>query len=178
MNNPFDYISGQIIIKGRAYSAKEVIRGLLEQGIAITENEDGLKIGFKHFQPLSNSEQILEENNSLKCPFIPYISQITTRLDELSASISLSANSSLNSAPSQQFSQSRNAAPSNSSSSPHSSFFSPFDNPSFQSSKQNDKEKFFSSSFLDKHDKCSSCGATLPQNAFFCNKCGSHVRSG
>ena len=55
MNNSYDQISGQIIIKGRVYSAKEVIRGLLEQGIAITESQEGLKIGFKHILPQSMS---------------------------------------------------------------------------------------------------------------------------
>jgi hypothetical protein len=54
MNNRFDpleHISGMIVIKGRSYSSKEVIRGLLELGINITENAEGLKIGFKHFPP-------------------------------------------------------------------------------------------------------------------------------
>jgi len=31
MNQPLDQVSGSILIRGRAYSAKEVIRGLLER---------------------------------------------------------------------------------------------------------------------------------------------------
>lgn len=170
MNNPFDHISGHIQIKGRAYSAKEVIRGLLEQGIAITESSEGLKIGFKLFPPQSPSQQALEENSVKGCPFISHISQITSRLDDISTRINPQANNASN----------NHFFSSTTSKSPSSFSFSPFSEQSFQSDHRKEKEKFFSSSesFLENRQKCSSCGASLPQNAFFCNKCGSNVRSG
>ena len=170
MNNPFDHISGQIMIKGRVYSAKEVIRGLLEQGIAITESSEGLKIGFKLFLPQSTSQQALEENSVNGCPFISHMSQIASRLDDLSTRFDSQANNA----------SGNYLSSSNSSKSPSSPSFSPFSDQSFQTDHRKEKEKFFSSadSFLDNHQKCSSCGTSLPQNAFFCNKCGSNVRSG
>jgi hypothetical protein len=170
MNNPFDHISGQIRIKGRSYSAKEVIRGLLEQGINITESSEGLKIGFKHFSPLSPSRQILEENNTTGCPFMSSISDLTARIDEISSRLDSQPHKSTAGPP---FDLSPPKSPS-------SSPFSPFNNQTFQSSSRKEQEKFLGSgsSLLDKHQKCSSCGAILPQNAFFCNKCGSHTRSG
>ena len=56
--------------------------------------------------------------------------------------------------------------------------FSPFSANPFTS--KNDHEEIFSSrdKFSDDDRKCSSCGSVLPSNAFFCNKCGSHIRSG
>lgn len=174
MNNPFDQISGQIIIKGRVYSAKEVIRGLLEQGIAITESSEGLKIGFKLFPPQSiSSHTTLEENGVINCPFIPYMSQITSRLNDLSTRLNLS-HTDVGFSPSE--SSFTSSIPEDST----PSSFSPFNPSSFQSDEEKEKEKFFSSSssFFDNRRKCPSCGATIPQNAFFCNKCGNHVRSG
>jgi len=170
MNNPFDHISGQIKIKGRSYSAKEVIRGLLEQGINITESSEGLKIGFKHFSPLSPSRQVLEDNNITGCPFISSISDLTTRIDDISSRLDSQSSKSVESF-------SFDPPPPKS---PSSSPFSPFNSQAFQSSSRKEQEKFLGSgnSLLDKNQKCSSCGAILPQNAFFCNKCGSHVRSG
>lgn len=171
MNNPFDQISGQINIKGRVYSAKEVIRGLLEQGIAITESSEGLKIGFKLFSPQSASSNAISTiNDSSACPFLPYMSQISARLDNLTTRL-----------------DSENEAdfsPSKFSSSPvenlASSPFSPRNNPSLMPDQREEREKFFSSTdnLVENHQKCSSCAATLPQNAFFCNKCGKHARSG
>ncbi len=174
MNNPFDQISGQIIIKGRVYSAKEVIRGLLEQGIAITESSEGLKIGFKVFSPQSTSSNtVLEEDGVINCPFIPYMSQITTRLNDLSTLLNLSHNDA-------GFSPSKSSITSSMPEDPPLSSFSPFNTSSFQSDEEKEKEKFFSSnsSFFDNRRKCPSCGASISQNAFFCNKCGNHVRSG
>lgn len=174
MNNPFDQISGQIIVKGRVYSAKEVIRGLLEQGIAITESSEGLKIGFKLFSPQSTSSQTtLEGNGVTSCPFIPYMSQIATQLDDLMSRINLQPKEG-------DVSPSRSSFSSFLPEPPTSTTFSPFDTSSFQSKKEKEKEKFFSSSsnLFDNRKKCPSCGAIISQNAFFCNKCGNHVRSG
>jgi ribosomal protein L40E len=175
MNNPFDQISGQIIIKGRAYSAKEVIRGLLEQGIAITEGSEGLKIGFKLFSPESISYQntTLEGNSVPNCPFIPYMSQITSQLEELTARLNNQHNT-------EEISPSDSAFPSAKAEDPPSSAFSPFNTSFFQSRNEEEKDQFFSASnnFFENRQKCPSCGATIPQNAFFCNKCGKHVRSG
>ena len=173
MNNPFDQISGQIIIKGRVYSAKEVIRGLLEQGIAITEGSEGLKIGFKHFSPESESHQnTFEENSIPNCPFIPYMSQITTQLEDLTARLNNQHTTEENSPLNSPFPPSKVEDPT-------SSAFSPF-NTSFFQSNEEEKDQFFSASnsFYENRQKCPSCGATIPQNAFFCNKCGKHVRSG
>ncbi|MHA2225772.1 MAG: zinc ribbon domain-containing protein [Candidatus Hodarchaeales archaeon] len=170
MNNPFDQISGQFIINGRAYSAKEVIRGLLEQGIAINEGSEGLKIGFKHFSPqTSTSQDILEGNGAGICPFIPYMSQITSRLDDLSSRMNSQHNTDI------PHSKSTFVPTSPENSEPP---FSPFKLSSFDSRSDNETFVHSSSSFFDAKQKCSSCGAPLPQNAFFCNKCGNHVRSG
>ena len=175
MNNPFENIKGQILVNGRVYSAKEVIRGLLEQGISITESAEGMTIGFKQFEPTtSSSQEFTQSNNLLECPFVPYMSkvnlyleEITSRLDSQDFRSSPTSKSQLN-----LFQQDQ----------PKSSSFSPFSNPSFttEKKKNSEKENFFSSGggFLDKNQKCSSCGTALPQNAFFCNKCGNHVRSG
>ena len=173
MNNPFDQISGQINIKGRIYSAKEIIRGLLEQGIAISESSEGLKIGFKLFSPQSASNNINSAfNESSGCPFLPYMSQITARLDDLT--------NRLDSESEAEFSQPKFSFSSTPSENIMSSPFSPQQNPSLIPEPREEREKFFSSSdnFFENRQKCSSCGASLPQNAFFCNKCGNHVRSG
>lgn len=174
MNNPFDQISGQIIIKGRVYSAKEVIRGLLEQGIAITEGSEGLKIGFKLFPPESTSHQNAFEGNAVtSCPFIPYMSQITTQLEDLTGRLNKEHNNS-------DISPSNSSFPSSKPENPTPSSFSPFNTSYFQSNDEEEKDQFFSASnsFYENRQKCPSCGATIPQNAFFCNKCGNHVRSG
>ena len=176
MNNPFDQISGQIIIKGRAYSAKEVIRGLLEQGIAITEGSEGLKIGFKHFLPESTAQTTFEGNSVPNCPFIPYMSQITTQLEDLTARLN-------NQYIDEEFSPSNSSFPSPKAENPAPSAFSPFNTSFFNSNQSKDEEEkdhFFraSNSFYENRQKCPSCGAVIPQNAFFCNKCGKHVRSG
>ena len=174
MNNPFDQISGQIIIKGRVYSAQEVIRGLLEQGIAITESAEGLKIGFKLFPPQSTYSQTpIEENGIPDCPFLPYMSQITSRLDDLSTRLNLENNEAA-------VNPSRSSFTPSISEDPTPSPFSPFGNSSFVSNKEEENEKTLSSNsnFFDNRRKCPSCGALIPQNAFFCNKCGNHVRSG
>jgi hypothetical protein len=171
MNNPFDQISGQIIIKGRVYSAKEVIRGLLEQGIAITEGSEGLKIGFKLFSPEAESHQNTIEGNSIpNCPFIPYMSQITTQLEDLTARLNNQHNSEENSPLDSPFPSSKTEDLTS----------SPFNTSFFQSKDEEEKDQFFSASnsFYENRQKCPSCGATIPQNAFFCNKCGKHVRSG
>ncbi len=173
MNNPFDQISGQINIKGRIYSAKEVIRGLLEQGIAITESSEGLKIGFKLFSPQSVSTNVNSAiNDSSGCPFLPYMSQITARLDDLT--------NRLDSENEADFSQPKFSFSSTPVENLASSPFSPKNNSPLMPEQREEKEKFFSSTanFFENRQKCSSCGATLPQNAFFCNKCGNHVRSG
>jgi hypothetical protein len=175
MNNPFDHIKGHITVNGRTYSAKEVIRGLLEQGISITESAEGMKIGFKQFSPITASSQDFTQGNEIsECPFIPYMDKVTLYLENITSRLESNEYRSPSQFKSQlDFSQSDK---------PSSSAFSPFDTSSFQSdAKTNqEKEKFFSSgtSYLDKHQKCSACGATLSQNAFFCNKCGNHVRSG
>ena len=174
MNNPFDQISGQIIIKGRVYSAKEVIRGLLEQGIAITEGSEGLKIGFKLFSPESTSPQNTFEGNAVtNCPFIPHMSQITTQLEDLTARLNKQYNNSSIPASDSTFQSSK---PEN----PAPPTFSPFNTSFSQSNEEEEKDQFFSASnsFYENRQKCPSCGATIPQNAFFCNKCGNHVRSG
>ncbi|UCG00447.1 MAG: zinc ribbon domain-containing protein [Candidatus Heimdallarchaeota archaeon] len=175
MNNPFDQISGQIIIKGRVYSAKEVIRGLLEQGIAITEGSEGLKIGFKLFPPESTSYQnTVEGNTDNSCPFIPYMSQITTQLEDLTARLNDQHKDS-------SFPPSNSSFPSSKPDNPVQPSFSPFNSSLFQSKDdEEEKDQFFSvsNSFYENRQKCPSCGATIPQNAFFCNKCGNHVRSG
>ena len=178
MNN-FDLpVTGSIIIKGRSYSAKEVIRGLLELGIAINENEDGLKIGFKHFdpQPASN-EQTYAADSSALCPFISQMANITAKLENLSARIESQAKTPPSPSFQHPFSQNASEAP------PSSPSFSPFSAVPFQAKKSPENDQTFSRNdrFLDGRQKCGSCGATLPQNAFFCNKCGSHrgsVRSG
>ncbi|MFW9905463.1 MAG: zinc ribbon domain-containing protein [Candidatus Thorarchaeota archaeon] len=174
MNNPFDQISGQIIIKGRVYSAKEVIRGLLEQGIAITEGSEGLKIGFKLFSPESESSQNTFEGNQIpNCPFIPYMSQITSQLENLASRLNNQHNT-------EEYSPLNSPFPPPKAEDQTSSAFSPFNTSLFQSKDDDEKDQFFraSSSFYENRQKCPSCGATIPQNAFFCNKCGKHVRSG
>ncbi|UCE12847.1 MAG: zinc ribbon domain-containing protein [Candidatus Heimdallarchaeota archaeon] len=173
MNNPLAQISGQIVIKGRVYSAKDIIRGLLEQGIAITESPDGLKIGFKVFSPQTTSPQFSTEgNNNPGCPFIPFMSQITDRLEDLT--------SRLNSQNDVDVSPSKQTFSSSFAEDPSTLPFSPFNSPSSFSKTDEEREKFFNSTtnFFDDRQKCPSCGAVLPTNAFFCNKCGNHVRSG
>ncbi|WP_455142601.1 zinc ribbon domain-containing protein [Candidatus Hodarchaeum mangrovi] len=175
MNSSFDHISGQIIIRGRAYSAKEIIRGLLEQGIAITENPDGLKIGFKSFSPEQTLTQNENSGNILNnCPFMPFMSQITTRIDELTRRIENQTTSTTSS----MDSIFRSPPIDTTKESPLSKF-SPFSDSAFRSSNDQEKEKFFNQgkSFLSRQ-KCPSCGTSIPQNAIFCNKCGSHIRSG
>ncbi len=175
MNTPFDHIKGHITVNGRTYSAKEVIRGLLEQGISITESAEGMKIGFKQLTPLtSSSNEFIQGKEISECPFLPYMSKVALYLENITSRLESNEFRS-----SSQFkSQLDFARPDK----PTSSAFSPFETSSFQSeTKTNqEKEKFFSSegTFLDKHHKCSACGAIIPQNAFFCNKCGNHVRSG
>lgn len=175
MNNPFDNVKGQILINGRVYSAKEVIRGLLEQGISITESTEGMSIGFKQFEPItSSSEEFTQSNDILECPFVPYMSKVTSYLEEITSRLNSQdhRSSPLSKSQLDLFQQDK----------PKLSSFSPFNTPSFPSEKKKNsgQENFFSSGggFLDKHQKCSSCGTALPQNAFFCNKCGNHVRSG
>ena len=134
-----------------------------------------MKIGFKQFTPLtSSSQEFTHENDISECPFIPYMNKMTLYLENITSRLESAELRS-----SSQFeSQSDFMQPDK----PSSSAFSPFEASSFQTeTKTNqEKDKFFSSggSFLDKHQKCSACGATLPQNAFFCNKCGNHVRKG
>jgi hypothetical protein len=147
---------------------------LLEQGIAITEGSEGLKIGFKLFSPEAESQQNTFEGNSIpNCPFIPYMSQITTQLEDLTARLNNQHNSEENSPLNSPF-------PSSKTEDPTSSAFSPFNTSFFQSKDEEEKDQFFSASnsFYENRQKCPSCGATIPQNAFFCNKCGKHVRSG
>ena len=80
MDQPLDQVSGSIFIRGRAYSAKEIIRGLLEQGIAINEKSEGLRIGFKLISPESYSARsTMGANSALGCPFVPYMNQITEK---------------------------------------------------------------------------------------------------
>ena len=72
MNQPLDQVSGSILIRGRAYSAKEVIRGLLEQGIMIKDKPEGLKIGFTLISPDSHSSSTSMNSAGFEgCPFIP-----------------------------------------------------------------------------------------------------------
>ncbi len=174
MNQPLDQVSGSILIHGRAYSAKEVIRGLLEQGITINEKPEGLRIGFKLISPNSHSS-----NPSMNipgyegCPFIPIMSQITDKLNRLSDQINLADHVSDPPRTEESFLDMPND-------NPPASAFSPFNNNPFQSESEKEKDTGFSSSgsYMDNKRKCSSCGSTLPSNAFFCNKCGKHARSG
>ncbi len=175
MNNPFDNIKGQILVNGRVYSAKEVIRGLLEQGISITETAEGMTIGLKQFEPTtSSSHEFTQSNDLLECPFVPHMSKVNSYLEEIT--------SRLDSQDSRSSSPSKSQLNLSQQDKPTSSSFSPFNTTSFHTEKKknSEKENFFSpgGGFLDKHQKCSSCGTALPQNAFFCNKCGNHVRSG
>lgn len=174
MNQPLDQVSGSILIRGRAYSAKEVIRGLLEQGITINEKPEGLRIGFKLISPDSRSSQTSMNSAGFEgCPFVPYMSQITEKLNRLSDQINLAENTSDHPRTEESFS----TMPKDDSA---ESAFSPFSNNPFQSEDEKDRGTEFSSSgsYMDNKRKCSSCGSTLPGNAFFCNKCGKHARSG
>ena len=174
MNQPLDQVSGSILIQGRAYSAKEVIRGLLEQGITINEKPEGLRIGFKLISPDSRSSQTSMNSAGFEgCPFVPYMSQITEKLNRLSDQINLADNISDPPRTEESFFNMPNDDP-------PASAFSPFSNNPFQSESENENEAGFSSngSYMDNKRKCSSCGSTLPGNAFFCNKCGKHARSG
>ncbi|NHJ02097.1 MAG: zinc ribbon domain-containing protein [Candidatus Heimdallarchaeota archaeon] len=170
MNNPLDQIRGQVIIKGRGYSAKEIIRGLLEQGIAISESTEGLKIGFKLISPESEILGLGGGFDSSVCPLIDSISKINAQLNDLSSKLEVQQNKS-------QYANNFDFGPSKSS----NSSFSPFKTSSpLTSFNEREKEKFFvnETNFMDSRKKCPSCGASLPTNAFFCNKCGNHVRSG
>ncbi|MHA1214028.1 MAG: zinc ribbon domain-containing protein [Candidatus Hodarchaeales archaeon] len=175
MNSAFNHISGQIIIKGRAYSAKDIIRGLLEQGIAITESPEGLKIGLKLFtpEPINNAADM--GNSALSgCPFTTFMSTISNRLDDLSRMIE---RENIRTKPASNFAFD---SPLNEDiKEPTFNKFSPFGNNTFKPSSDQDKDNFFSParSFLGRQ-KCPACGAPIPQNAIFCNKCGSHIRSG
>ena len=175
MNQPLDQVSGRILIRGRSYSAKEVIRGLLEQGIAINEKTEGLRIGFKLISPESSSiSPSMDTGQGATCPFLPLMSQISDKIDSLASRV--------------DFAEDRVSTPP----SPEPSFFdssleessppafSPFSSSPFSVKNENEKEPVFSSapSYMDNKRKCSSCGSTLPTNAFFCNKCGKHARSG
>ncbi len=174
MNQPLDQVSGNLLIRGRAYSAKEVIRGLLEQGITINEKPEGLRIGFKLISPKSHSS---DPSMSLPgyegCPFIPIMSQITEKLNSLSNQINLVDRVPNPPRNDDSIFNMRN-------NDPPESAFSPFSTNPFQSENEKEKETDFSSSgsYMDNKRKCSSCGSTLPVNAFFCNKCGKHARSG
>ncbi len=176
MNQPLDQVSGRILIRGRSYSAKEVIRGLLEQGIAINEKTEGLRIGFKLISPesFSSSSSPINAIESSSCPFLPLMSQLNEKINILTDSL----NSNENMSPNSSFTD--NPLFNSSSEDPPPSTFSPFSNNPFEPPDDEEKESPFSStnSFMDKNRKCSSCGSILPSNAFFCNKCGSHVRSG
>ncbi len=175
MNSSFNNINGHITVNGRTYSAKEVIRGLLEQGISVTESAEGLKIGFKEFVPLSSSAQEIRQGDDItECPFIPYMNKVTIYLENIASRFEPNAFQSPPQPKSySDFSESNKNNPSS---------FSPFAASHFQPEmeKNQEKEKIFlsGSALLDKHRKCSACGATLPKNAFFCNKCGNHARSG
>ncbi|PWI49418.1 hypothetical protein CEE45_01090 [Candidatus Heimdallarchaeota archaeon B3_Heim] len=172
MNQPLDQISGRILIRGRSYSAKEVIRGLLEQGIAINEKTEGLRIGFKLISPESSSiTPSMDIGQGISCPFIPIMSQISDKLDHLTGRVDFAEERA--STPEQSFFD----PPADDSS---AAAFSPFSSSPFTTKNENEKEPVFSStpSYMDNKRKCSSCGSTLPGNAFFCNKCGNHVRSG
>ena len=173
MNQPLDQVSGSIVIRGRSYSAKEIIRGLLEQGIAINEKSEGLRIGFKLISPESYSTQPpMGASSTVGCPFMPYMNQITEKLNALNDLINPAHNYTSTSSSDSSFTQSPSDEP--------SPPFSPFSANPFTS--KNDHEEIFGSSSKDKYSdddrKCSSCGSILPGNAFFCNKCGSHIRSG
>ncbi len=172
MNQPLDQVSGRILIRGRSYSAKEVIRGLLEQGIAINEKTEGLRIGFKLISPESSSiTPSMDIGQGISCPFIPIMSQISDKLNHLAGRVDFAEESA--STPEQSFFD----PPDDDSS---AAAFSPFSSSPENAKNENEKESVFSStpSYMDNKRKCSSCGSTLPSNAFFCNKCGSHVRSG
>ena len=174
MNQPLDQVSGSILIRGRAYSAKEVIRGLLEQGITINEKPEGLRIGFKLISPDSHSSSTSMNSAGFEgCPFIPYMSQITEKLNRLSDQINLADNVSNPPRTEESFFNMSNDDPTESA-------FSPFSNNPFQSESEKERDTEFSASgsYMDNKRKCSSCGSTLPSNAFFCNKCGKHARSG
>ncbi len=175
MNQPLDQVSGRILIRGRSYSAKEVIRGLLEQGIAINEKTEGLRIGFKLISPESTSiPNSVDIGQGVTCPFLPIMSQISDKLDNLANRVDFAEERGTTSSPPDH---SFFDTPSEESSTPS---FSPFSSSPFSNKVENEKEPVFSSSpsYMDNKRKCSSCGSTLPGNAFFCNKCGSHVRSG
>ncbi|MHA2341893.1 MAG: hypothetical protein ACXADW_08440 [Candidatus Hodarchaeales archaeon] len=157
MNQPLDKVSGNVLIRGRAYSAKEVIRGLLEQGITINEKPEGLRIGFKLISPKSHSS-----DSSMNLPGYEGTDQINLA-DRV-------PNPPRNDEPIFNMRSDDQSA----------SAFSPFNTNPFQSENEKEKENDFSSSgsYMDNKRKCSSCGSTLPVNAFFCNKCGKHARSG
>ena len=171
MKQPLDQVSGSIFIRGRSYSAKEIIRGLLEQGIAINEKSEGLRIGFKLISPESYSNQPpMGAGSIVGCPFIPHMNQITEKLNALNDIINPAHNPTSNSSSDSPFSQSPSDEP--------SPPFSPFSANPFPS--KSDHEEMFGTrdKYSDEDRKCSSCGSILPGNAFFCNKCGSHIRSG
>lgn len=172
MNQPLDQVSGSILIRGRSYSAKEIIRGLLEQGITINEKSEGLRIGFKLISPESfSSNPAMNTNNNGGCPFVPYMNQITEKLNSLSEQI--------NPSPSRSSESSSSSSPfSNPSSDEPPVPFSPFRNDPFPHQSETDDVFSSGNSYSDDNKKCSSCGSILPANAFFCNKCGSHIRSG
>ncbi|MCK4848263.1 MAG: zinc ribbon domain-containing protein [Candidatus Heimdallarchaeota archaeon] len=174
MNQPLDQVSGSILIRGRAYSAKEVIRGLLEQGIMIKDKPEGLKIGFTLISPDSHSsDPSMNLPGYEGCPFIPIMSKITDKLNRLSDQINLADRVPDPPRAEESSFHARNDDP-------PTSAFSPFSNNPFQSESEKERDTDFSSgsSYMDNKRKCSSCGSTLPSNAFFCNKCGNHVRSG
>ena len=174
MNQPLDQVSGNVLIRGRAYSAKEVIRGLLEQGITINEKPEGLRIGVKLISPKSHSsDSSMNLPGYEGCPFIPIMSQITDKLNSLTDQINLAdrvPNPPRNDESIFNMQNDDQSAPA----------FSPFSTNPFQSENEKEKDNDFSSSgsYMDNKRKCSSCGSTLPVNAFFCNKCGKHARSG
>ncbi len=175
MNQPLDQISGRILIRGRAYSAKEVIRGLLEQGIAINEKSEGLRIGFKLISPESSSiPTSMDLGQGATCPFLPIMSQISEKLDNLASRVDFAEEQVSSPSPTES---SFFDSPVEDSSPPS---FSPFSPSPFSATSEAEKDPVFSSSssYMDNKRKCSSCGSTLPGNAFFCNKCGNHVRSG
>ena len=175
MNQPLDQVTGRILIRGRAYSAKEVIRGLLEQGIAINEKTEGLRIGFKLISPESSAiSPSMDMGQGATCPFLPLMSQISDKIDSLASRVDFEEER-VSTPPSLE--PSYYEPPLEESSAPA---FSPFSSGPFSVKSENEKEPVFSStpSYMDNKRKCSSCGSTLPGNAFFCNKCGSHVRSG
>ena len=155
MPQPLDQVSGSILIRGRAYSAKEVIRGLLEQGITINEKPEGLRIGFKLISPNSHSTNPTMNPGGFEgCPFIPYMSQITEKLNRLSDQINFNDRVSDPPLTEESFFSARNDDP-------QESAFSPFSNNPFQSESEKEKEPGFSSSasYMDNKRKCSSCGS-------------------